>query len=528
MRTRNHFLVLLLAFALVAEGCVKTEEITPDPVETAIATDQTAPVPMAYSVDQVVVLTANGLTTLDPYRMATIHPEDSIAAHLWDTLVWLNDDLELEPHLAESWWLVNDLTWELEIRQDVTFHNGEPFDAQAVKFSLERTRLLENSLETFASDVALQSVEIIDDYTVHIHTAMPAASLIYELSAVEMLPPIYYAQTTLEDLARNPVGSGPYQLADWNPGESVIMEASADYWQGMPAIRTLIFQVEPDVDERLAQLADGNADLITDLPPDQAEAANTERTQMLAIESTRRLFVGLRFQESTPVADKRFRQALNYAIDVQALIDEFHAGYGQRYGSWVNPPNANPDLEPWPYDPDKARDLLAQAGYPEEFEIAMDTPVGRYHRDQEIAEAIAAQLAKVGIRVAVQPQEWSVYVSERLVPKETAPLFLLSLVSRGNGLEDIRNLAYDFPFNPTLWHNEEFEQLLDQAGEAFNQTVRLNRLYHIQTVAYEEAPWIWLWRPYLFYGVNQDLDWWQPRADGLVYLHHSPAPGTAK
>jgi peptide/nickel transport system substrate-binding protein len=468
------------------------------------------------------VLTADALTTLDPYHMVSIHPEDSVAAHLWDTLVWLNDDLELEPRLAESWWLMNDLAWELKLRQGVTFHNGEPFNAQAVKFSLERTRQLGNSLETFASDVALQSVEIVDDYTVHIHTAEPAVSMIYELSTVEMLPPVYYAQTALEDLARNPVGSGPYQLAGWDPGGSVVLEAADDYWQGAPAIRTLVFQTEQDVDKRLTRLADGDADLITDLPPDQAEAANTEHTRLVATESTRRLFVGLRSQEGTPVADKRFRQALNYAVDVRALITEFHAGYGQRYGSWVNPPSADPELVPWPYDPDKAQDLLAEVGYPEGFEIAMDTPVGRYYRDQEIAEAIAAQLAEVGIKVTVQPQEWSAYMRERLVPKETGPLFLLSLMSRGNGLEDTRNLAYDFPFNPTLWYNEEFEQLLSKARRTFNQTLRLNLLSQAQAVAYEEAPWIWLWRPYLFYGVSQGLEWWQPRADGLIYLYIIP------
>jgi peptide/nickel transport system substrate-binding protein len=525
MRIRYCFSVLVLALAIIAGGCSKSKESAPERVDTVAATEQAAPTPETDSVSPVVVLTAGALTTLDPYYMVSVHPDDSIAAHLWDTLVWLNDELTLEPRLAESWRLVTDLTWELKLRQGVTFHNGEPFNAQAVKFSLERTTGLEESLETFASDVALQSVEIVDDYTVRIHTAEPVVSMIYELSSVEMLPPVYYTQTPLQDLARNPVGSGPYQLVSWDPGGRLTMEANTGYWGGVPAIPTLVFEVERDVDKRLARLVEGDAALITDLPPDQAASANTDHTQLIAIESTRRLFVGLRAQEGTPLADKRVRQALNYAVDVPALIAEFHAGYGQPYGSWVNPPNANSDLLPWPYDPDKAKDLLVQAGYPDGFEVAMDTPVGRYDRDQEIAEAVAAQLAKVGIKVKVQPREWSAYVRERLVPQATSPLFLLGLMSRGNGLEDTQNLAFDFPFNPTLWHNEEFEQLLGQAEETFNQTLRLNLLHQAQAIAYEEAPWLWLWRPYLFYGVSRDLDWWQPRADGLVYLYKS-APAT--
>jgi peptide/nickel transport system substrate-binding protein len=525
VRIEHFLLVLLLSSALVMSGggCSRVKEATPQPA----ATEQIAPTPEIDSTSQTVVLTAGAPTTLDPYYMVSIHPEDSIAAHLWDTLVWLNDDLEPEPRLAESWSLVNDLTWQLELRQGVTFHNGEPFNAQTVKFSLERTRELGNSLETFASDVTLQNVEIVDDYTVRIHTAEPAVSIIYELSNVEMLPPIYYAETDPKDLARNPVGSGPYQLAGWDPGGSVVLEADADYWQGAPAIHTLVFQTEPDADSRLTRLASGNVDLITDLPPDMAEAANTEHTRLMAIESTRRLFVGLRFEDSTPLMDKGVRQALNYAVDVQALITKFNAGYGQHYGSWVNPPNANPGLSPWPYDPQKARDLLAQAGYPDGLTITMDTPVGRYYRDQEIAAAIAAQLAEVGIKVTVRPWEWPDYVRERLVPKETAPLFLLSLASRGNGLEDTQNLAHGFPFNPTLWYNEEFENLLSQAEEEFNQTLHLNLLHQAQAIAYEESPWIWLWRPFLLYGVSRDLNWWQPRADGLVYLY-VPIPGTPK
>ena len=521
-RIEHSFVALLLSLVLAvsAGGCGRRRET----MSWSVTTRQITPASGRDSTSRIVVLTASALTTLDPYYMVSIDPEDSIAAHLWDTLVWLNNDLELEPRLAESWSLVNNFTWQLELRQGVTFHNGEPFDAQAVKFSLERTRQIENSLETFAQDVTLESVEIIDDYTVRIHTANPAVSTIYELSTVEMLPPTYYSQTDMKDLARNPVGSGPYRLVSWDPGGSVVLDSDADYWLGAATIDTLVFQTEPDVGTRLTRLADGDADLITDLPLDRAEAASTRDTRLSAIESTRRLFIGLRIDDGSPLADKRVRQALNYAVDVQALIAEFHGGHGQRYGSWVNPPHANISLSPWPYDPQKARDLLAQAGYPDGFEITMDTPVGRYYRDREIAEAIAAQLAKVGIKVTVQPWEWSIYVRERLVPKKTAPLFLLSLASRGNALEDTRNLAYDFPFNPTLWYDKDFQDLISQAQGQFDQALRLNLLQQAQAIAYEEAPWIWLWRPFLLYGVGKDLDWWQPRADGLIYLY-TPAPG---
>jgi peptide/nickel transport system substrate-binding protein len=452
--------------------------------------------------------------------MIHIHPDESIAAHIWDTLVWINSDFDLEPRLAESWRLVNDLTWEFEIRQDVRFQNGEPLNAQAVRFSLERAASLEGSVETFASDVGLERIEIIDDYTLRIHTARPAVAMAYELATVEILPPLYYAQTAPKDLADNPVGSGPYRAIGWEPGVQVVLEANTDYWRGVPAVQTLVFQAESDGEARLTRLAEGDVDLVTDLTPDQADAANTERSRLEAIESTRRLFLGLRYQEGTPLADPRVRQALNYAVDVQALVNEFHAGYGQRYGSWVNPPNTDPDLQPWPYDPEAARELLTLAGYPQGFETTLDTPVGRYYGDQQIATAISAQLAQVGITVTVQSHNWPNYVQTRLLPKRTAPLFLLGITSRGNGLEDVRNLGYNFAYNPTLWYDQRFEDLLDRMQQTFNSTLRTNLSYQAQAIAYEEAPWIWLWKPYLFYGVNQELEGWQPRADGLIYLYN--------
>lgn len=130
----------------------------------------------------VVILMPRTVETLDPYLMTTVNPEDSVAVHLWDTLVWISDGLALEPRLAESWRLVNDTTWEFKLRPDVTFHNGEPFNAAAVKFSIERVAQLEGGLETFVADVDLRQVEIVDDCTVRLITAKPDVSVPYQLA----------------------------------------------------------------------------------------------------------------------------------------------------------------------------------------------------------------------------------------------------------------------------------------------------------------------------------------------------------
>jgi peptide/nickel transport system substrate-binding protein len=193
-------------------------------------------------------------------------------------------------------------------------------------------------------------------------------------------------------------------------------------------------------------------------------------------------------------------------------------GYGRRYGNWVGLPNVDTNLEPWPFDPDKARQLLAEAGYADGFEIILDAPNGRYHKDSAVAQAIAEQLGDVGVNVVVRSHDWPTYLDDYLVPGQVASLFLLGLNSRGNELEDTTNMSFNFPFNLTLWQNAEFEQSLTKATATVNNTQRQPLLGQAQNIAYEEAPWIWLWRQYNFYGTNPDLNW-QPRADGLVYLY---------
>jgi len=473
-------------------------------------------------VDPVVILVSRPIETLDPYLTKTVNPEDSVATHIWDTLIWVNTDLALEPRLAETWRLVDDTTWEFRLRQGVTYHNGEPFNAAAVKFSIERAAQLKGGLETFAADVGLQQVEMVDDYTVQLVTAEPDISVPRRLASVEMLPPGHYGSS--RDLVASPVGSGPYRFVRQESDGAVTLEANADYWQGPPLLPTLVFRPVADPVTRVRLLLGGQAHLISDLTPDDIATLETENTRVEAVESTRRLFVGIRADADSPMGDKRVRQALNYAVDVDALVNSLAGGYGQRYGSWVNPPHNLNTLTPWPYDPDKARKPLTEAGYPDGFQATLDTPIDHYYQDQAIAYAIAEQLDQVGIQVQVQPYEWSTYVRSRLIPKETSPLFLLSLASWGNGLEDTTNLTLDFPFNPTLWHNAEFESLVAEARATFND-VRLQALLNqAQAIAYEEAPWIWLWRPYDFYGVALWSDW-KPRADGLIYLYKANTSG---
>jgi peptide/nickel transport system substrate-binding protein len=509
---------VVLASRLIGGGSPRptsTARPTLSPTATTAPTATALPLPAPVVESKpVIVLSAQAVNTLDPYLMTTMLPEKSIAAHIWDPLVRLNDDLEIEPSLAESWQFVNDFTWELKLRQGVSFHNGEPFSAHAVKFSLERTQTLTGSLVTFAADVGLEQVEILDDHTVRLHIAQPLVNLPHQLASVAMLPPDYYGAG---NTSRQPVGSGPYVFQEWSSDGSVTLIANKDYWGGAPTIETLIFEPLMDPEQRLTALRAGQAHIVSDIPPKLFGGADGALSQGVAVESTRRLFVGVRGDEGTPLADARVRQALNYAVDVDSIIQATMADYGQRYGSYVGPPNANPSLVAWSYDPEQARELLAEAGYPAGFSTSMDVPMGRYVNGEVIAQAIAANLAEVNVQVELHYREWPDFV-QRLLNLESAPLFLLAINSRGNDLEDAQNLAFLFPFNPTNWYNADFEALLTKASSTYNDENRTSLLWQAQAIVRNEAPWVFLWRLYDFYGVSKDLNW-SPRPDGLVYLY---------
>ncbi len=533
--------ILLLLAASVWWGCQAqapdSSNTTPAvPVEKPVATEatvaaetptETEPVvsvsPQDTDVEAgsedntVLILSPDEIITLDPYHMTTIHPDDSVASHLWDTLTLLNDNLQVEPNLAESWRLLNNFTWEFKLRPGISFHNGEPVNVGAVLFSIERARSLPGSLETFATDVALDKVEMVDDYTLRIATRQPVANVPYHFAFLEILPPVYYSATNFAQLAVAPVGSGPYQLGDWTRGRELILEAVPTYWKGEPTFSRLTFETVPSVEDRLAALRVNSNVLATDLPPIKPDEWNLQNNRLAAIESTQRMFIGLHIQEDTPLADKRVRQALNYGVNVEQIIDNLLMGYGERYGSWVNPPSNNSELQPWPYDPDLARDLLAQAGYQAGFTTTLRIPTGAYYQDVAIAEAIAGYLAKIGVTVEVEAVDWSTYTGQ-LLSGDVTPLFLLGLNSRGNGLEDVKNLSADFGFNPTGWRNFSFESTVEQAANTFNDTSQTRLLNEAQAIAYEEVPWLWLWRSYDFYGVSESLDW-APRRDGLVNLY---------
>ncbi len=465
------------------------------------------------------------ISTLDPFGMFS-RVEISLGDHLFESLTFLSRDMEIVPRLATRWErLPGDTTWTFHLRGGVRFHNGEPFSAEAAAFSLRRylQRNAEGMMVGGAS-VAIPSseitrVEAADSLTLHITTARPKALLPFYLSQMFMLAPGHYAGADDATRAENPVGTGPYTLTDRVRDSHVTLTRNPDYWGAPPAQERIVFRVIPEISSRLAELEIGTVHIIGDLPYDQAELLeNASGVHVASVPGGRRVMIGISTQEG-PLRDKRVRQALNHAIDFDAINEGLYGGRAERMGAVFNPPFRHPDLPPYSYDPAKARALLAEAGYPDGFELnSLDTPLGKWIQDFELAQTIASQLAEVGVtlRDGVRTYEWGNYRS-KLLNHDLPALFMQASGGEFELLTEAADLTITSPSNFYGWEHPQYEALWSELQETLDADRRREIGLEMQEVVLEEAPWIFLYIQVDTYGVSDRIDW-SPRMDEVIHL----------
>ena len=333
----------------------------------------------------------------------------SVIHALFDHLVERDFEGNIVPGLALSWTVVDAATLEFALRDDVVFHNGEPFTADSVKFSVERM-LTEEEAPNQSKFTAIDAVEILDDHTVRLILNRPDGTLLDSLtSRLAMLPPQYFAEVGAEGFATAPVGTGPFSFVEWMPDDHVTLAANKNYWdgsyKGKPMVDSVTFRPIPEAATRAAELEAGGVHLIQDVLPDQID--DLERAGLVVVPDEAFQLQYVFFvtdDETAPTHDVRVRQALNYAIDVDAIIENLLAGLGSRIASPIGPGylGYNPDVAPYPYDPQKALDLLAEAGYADGFEATLDATTAEKN---DVIEAVVGYLAQVGVSVEIREYE---------------------------------------------------------------------------------------------------------------------------
>ncbi|HBY96761.1 MAG: ABC transporter substrate-binding protein [Ardenticatenaceae bacterium] len=552
--TKPHALVLPLAVAvlLIAVGCAGSPPATPTAPPAAPATSQAEPTkaptaaqtqptaapskpteapaakqPAAPSKDTIVIAQGADAFSMDPTQH-TVLPTAAILFHIYEPLIFRQPDGSFAPGLAESWAQEEPTRWRFHLRKGVNFTNGEPMNAEAVAFSINRAIDPETKSPYRSRLSTIKEAKVVDEYTVDIVTTEPDPVLEHRLIqnsfASLIVPPKYVKEHDGKIPDDAPIGTGPYKFKEWVKDDHVTLVDNEDYWgndlfwSGKPKPKTLIWKPIPETSARIAALKNNEADIIVNVPPELADSINSnEGTQVVEVPSDFLYFVVMNTETVKAFQDQRVRQAMNYAVDVDAILKNIMLGHGKRIAVTMTTNGfAYPDdLKPYPYDPEKAKQLLTEAGYPDGFgPIVFMSRNGRYLKDAEIVQAVAGYLDEVGVKTEIKFVEGGVWGN------------LGDAHQRGDiNFPGWSGLDPDLVWYPIL-HCDQFQSyfcdkkldaLLDTGRSTIDKQKRAEIYKEAGHLIYELAPHIPLFQPPLLYGINKDLVW-KPSGDDLINL----------
>ncbi len=461
--------------------------------------------------------------SLDPSAVTAVN-DFRILVNLYDGLTRYKDGtLEPEPALAESWEISEDgTTYTFTLREGVTFHDGTPFNADAVKFTFDRM-LDENHpyhdtgpfpLSFFFSSVS--ETEVVDEYTVRFHLSEPYAPFLSNLAYPTglIVSPAAVEQHGA-NFGRNPSGTGPFTFNVWESNRQVALEKNPDYWDGEPPLRGVVFRPITDANARVSEMLSGGIDLMVEVPPDNvALFADDPQFEMYEQAGPHLWFLILNVKEP-PFDDVRMRQAVNFAIDKETLVNDVLQGtatvatgptpaaFGWAY---------NESLEPYPHDPEKAKELIEEAGYGEGVEVVFYVTEGGSGMLDPVpmGTAIQADLAEVGIDAKIETYEWNTFL-DRVNPGLEGKAGMAEMAWMTNDPDTLPFLALrteampdNGGFNSGYYSNPEVDELLEAARRSTDQAERAELYKQMQEIVYEDAPWAFVasWKQNAATGAN--------------------------
>ena len=460
-----------------------------------------------------VVATGGDVQRLDPH-MATNVIDITATFNLFDKLIQRGQDMELHPALATEWKRVNDTMWQLKLRRGVKFHNGEPFNAETVRFSLSRT--LPNGdpkVMTRGTFLAVNRIEVVDEYTINIITKVPDPLIPDRLAfhGGTIIPKQYFEKVGAEQFSLKPVGTGPLKFVEWVKDDHLTLAANQDWWGGRLAVERVIFRPIPEAAARVTALLKGEADIIFRLPPDDVERLNKHPSVMAVGVPLAGLYVlATNYKRPFPMDNKFFHQALSLAIDREAIVKHLWLGQGivpngvYPKGNWAY----DPSLPPLEYNQEKAKALLKQIGYKGE-EVIMESTIGFFANERQMAEAVVEMWREVGINAKLEIIEFSVRAQK-------------------NRDRSFKGIWFSDPIDTMLdpdgmvWRLQgpgtaqdylrvpEWDRLMDEARISLNQAKRKANYDAAHKIYLEYLPWIPVVQPIESYGVQRFIDW-QPR-----------------
>jgi len=466
-------------------------------------------------VDELVIDLASEPDTFDPALTYKIDGW-SVVHSVYDSLYQYGPEGALEPLLAASGpTLIDPRTYEIKLRSGITFHNGEPLDVKAVATALEHILDEKTGAQIAGQFAVITEVKEVDPQTLHLVLSQPAPWLPAQIAAwLTPLPPQHVAS---QDWVNHPVGTGPYKFVEWNPGERITLEINPTYFggspKGRPIAKRVTYRFVSDASTRVADLLAGTAGLIRSVPVDQMEAVeNGDGAKVLPVAVSGSAWVRVA-TDAAPFTDVRVRQALNYAVDVDAIREALFGGNGQRLPNFFPPGGLgfDPALAPYPYDPDKAKALLEEAGLGDGFETTLDYTVSER---ADLVEAIAGQLGEVGIEVKTQSLEDAAFNATWKDPNAAPlryaswrPLFdpytLLSLVVSNQGFL-------------SRYSSDTVQPLIDAFASETDVAKRAEIGRQLGKGLFDDPAAIYLFNLTSIFGVAENAPPWTPRADDYI------------
>jgi peptide/nickel transport system substrate-binding protein len=472
------------------------------------------------------------VTSLDP-------PTDWAIAATWihtnifDCLVWRNrETADFEPWLAESYENLNDTTWRLKLREGVTFHNGEPFTAEAVVWTY--SRIIEASRDEFITYnqwLFIDQMNVIDDYNIEIVTATPEPAFLSKMAGTGcgIQAPVHGRAQAESGAEYMPVGTGPLMFDSWVKDDSITLRGNPDYWQGKPDVDVVIWRNIPEVSTRVANLLTGDVDMIVAVPPQDWERVNSnEGTNVVDFLTTRVMLLALRVGPSEPMpdwsgvtSDPRVREAIGLSIDREALLDLID-GMGVPVLSRVTPPTLGWDEkfigQTGAYNPERAMELLAEAGYDgEELTFHSST---RWLAQKEVSEALEAMLEAVGLNVDLQVLDVTTFNEQVYRPNRNEEIYMTAL---GNSFFDpwITVLSERSDRRERSGWNgpnaDAADELIRAAAVNMDPEARRQQYVEVQELIAADMPYIYLYQMRDTIGLSEVFAW-DPPLDGFIWL----------
>ncbi len=487
-------LTLAMILALLVSACAAPAAPTAGETGTDAPAQEAAPEESsAASGGTLTIARPTDAVALDP-KVETTSPGNWVMSNIYETLVILDTDLSFKPGLAESWEQVEEDRWRFTLRQGVTFHDGTPFNAEAVKFSFARQQDPENPGRSASNLAPIIAVEVVDENTVDFVTDGPYGPMLNILSLVYTGGIVSPAAVEKhgEDYVRNPVGTGPFQFVEWRTNDSITIERYEDYWGEPAKLDEVIYRVIPEESARMLALETGEVQMVMQPAPSQLPMlADDPNFTIFETPGVRVIFFGM-VTDKAPLDDVRVRQALNYGFDKQSVVDNILEGSGFLPQSYISPPVFGfADVsDNFAYDVDKAIALLEEAGWTDSdgdgirekdgqpLQLTHYSPRGRYLKDAESGEAFQAAMRELGVDVTLEVMEWGTLFEQLRQPDLASNLFTIGWsTATGDADYTLGPLFGCDSFPPNGWNsmqfcNEEVDALLAQARTSTDMAER--------------------------------------------------------